>query len=363
MMNINSTLDNGNTEALILNIKNNENVQEILDEIQIISPYLSEEAALEVLAQKDMKFTEAEVRIILQQNPDVMNKASVYNQVFNSGGWLEENVDILRSSFGTLTDRTSHILQISNKEEEIINLRRYVVKELLKTEEIDHEEIAYWLSADVRYRNEVKRIQNAFMQGNYIDGMSIASTVDVASYEEGPEPEEWLAFMQLKQIEKDAAHEYDNYINMDQSTKQDLTAKAQNLRGYSGQHSANILNYFFNEDYRQSEMNGSELPSYRTTRREDSEKQGRTMIYPNPAKENVSINLKGKGVVDITLFSGTGQIIKEMYKIEQEIYLLNIGELEGGIYYLNVIPEKGKRIMETDKNEEEILFLISGRFR
>ncbi len=342
---LSNLIDNGNTQNMIISIQTN-HAQEVINDIQNISPFLSIDATIELISQVGDRFTEGEVVTMLQQNPDVLNHSKVFDLIFKTGHWLPENISHLRNSMRNETPRTVLVTQISKLENEIINLRRYVLKELFKSEEVDHEEVDYWLRTDMRYRNEVKRIQHSFMHGNYAEGMSIISSINVDEYAEGPDQEEWISFVELKIIEREAEQEYENYKNMEESTRQILIAKAQNLTGYSGIHSANILNYFFNEDYRINDPSVSDSPQFRKSTMQVDKKNNESLIYPNPTKESVTINLQGFSEVVIHLINSNGQLIKSITQNDQELYFMKLDGLEKGIYYVSICPKGNKKIIE-----------------
>ena len=64
-------------------------------------------------------------------------------------------------------------------------------------------------------------------------------------------------------------------------------------------------------------------------------------IYPNPAQDNVTI--EGKG--DITIFNNKGQVIKQI-KDNNALRIVDINELERGIYYVKIGKTTRKLIVE-----------------
>ena len=60
-------------------------------------------------------------------------------------------------------------------------------------------------------------------------------------------------------------------------------------------------------------------------------------IYPNPAKETLTI--EGPSIKQITIYSTTGQIVKKI-NCDDELVNINVGNLQAGIYFVNIIDDK-----------------------
>ncbi|HOS16093.1 MAG TPA: T9SS type A sorting domain-containing protein [Bacteroidales bacterium] len=58
-------------------------------------------------------------------------------------------------------------------------------------------------------------------------------------------------------------------------------------------------------------------------------------IYPNPANDKVSINLKNNGNATIQLFNILGQEVKTVYTTENKVEV-NVSDLNSGIYFIRV---------------------------
>jgi hypothetical protein len=58
-------------------------------------------------------------------------------------------------------------------------------------------------------------------------------------------------------------------------------------------------------------------------------------IYPNPANDKVSINLKNYGNATIQLFNILGQEVKTVYTTENKVEV-NVSDLNSGIYFIRV---------------------------
>lgn len=61
-------------------------------------------------------------------------------------------------------------------------------------------------------------------------------------------------------------------------------------------------------------------------------------IYPNPTKEILTI--EGVSIKQITIYSTTGQIVKKI-NCDDELVNINVGNLQAGIYFVNIIDDKG----------------------
>ncbi len=281
LSNYNSLIDGGDTDNLVQMILN-ANPQEVLASIQGISPYLSKSAALEIFKLKEIKYSESDIVNIIEYNPELMLSNVIYRKIFEEENLSSHSINLINNVIGQTTERTLALRALAAIENEIIELRRIVVNKLLISEEVNHDEIDFWLSLDKRYRNEVKRIQQLFVQKKYNEAESLMSSINVNDYAEGPTSIEWQSFIELKEIEKQANSEYSYYVNLDVSIKEDLINKAVNFKGYSGLHSANILNYFFNEDYRHYDTS-QDVPTLFRKEKDMTLENHEILIFPNPA--------------------------------------------------------------------------------
>ena len=68
-------------------------------------------------------------------------------------------------------------------------------------------------------------------------------------------------------------------------------------------------------------------------------------IFPNPAKENFTLNINGQGSnsVSFLLFNQIGAEVNEFNTtdLQEGSYLFDISKLNAGIYYLKIITQKG----------------------
>ena len=60
------------------------------------------------------------------------------------------------------------------------------------------------------------------------------------------------------------------------------------------------------------------------------------MVYPNPAKDIIVVVTNDSSVQRVDLYDVTGQIVVSSTETE-----INVSELESGIYFVNILTEKG----------------------
>ena len=60
-------------------------------------------------------------------------------------------------------------------------------------------------------------------------------------------------------------------------------------------------------------------------------------IYPNPASENITINFTSTSKnISIKIFDATGRLVKNMENVKSGENIINVSELENGLYLINV---------------------------
>ena len=62
-------------------------------------------------------------------------------------------------------------------------------------------------------------------------------------------------------------------------------------------------------------------------------------VYPNPAKESVTIS--GKGIIKYSIIDQIGKVILSKHTPQMQEVVLDISKLSRGIYFLETLSSKG----------------------
>jgi hypothetical protein len=68
-----------------------------------------------------------------------------------------------------------------------------------------------------------------------------------------------------------------------------------------------------------------------------------TLIYPNPASDQITIESKGEAIINVTIYNSVGQIINKE-NVSGEIKALDVSALSKGIYILEIKKTTGKEM-------------------
>ncbi len=75
-------------------------------------------------------------------------------------------------------------------------------------------------------------------------------------------------------------------------------------------------------------------------------------VYPNPASDFLNIDIKNFGVVDkvnIHIFNTMGQVLKVLKNVTPQ-YLMDIKELNQGVYFMNIEMGEERKVVKFVKN-------------
>ena len=71
-------------------------------------------------------------------------------------------------------------------------------------------------------------------------------------------------------------------------------------------------------------------------------KENKISIFPNPAKEKITIKTNFKEHYHVNIYSFSGKLVSSHKEIMSKKYTINTSELNSGIYFIQVISQKGK---------------------
>ena len=66
-------------------------------------------------------------------------------------------------------------------------------------------------------------------------------------------------------------------------------------------------------------------------------------IFPNPAAESITLTYSDLPVREIRLFAADGKLIRSFYDVQPEKKVLNLPDLRGGIYFLQILTDTGSK--------------------
>ena len=338
-------LDGGNTESLIVEIQNG-NTQEVINGIQNISPYLSESAALTLIDLKDIKYSEAELVNIFLQNPEILRSSRLNKILFEEAYWSSTNLNSLESSLNQNSARSELYDEITFWEEQVKALTRSVIKKLFLEDNRDYNTIDQWLAADASYRNDLKRAQVHFAQNKFDEGLAILNDIKYNDYIYMPNDEELDDVIELKELERTLANNYDNYVFLEESNKNVLRTLAQSSSKAGNLHASNILRFFFDEEYDiQSATNRGSSSEIQDRMIEGNDVDSKALLYPNPATDQVTIDLRSFSYkVSIVIHSLDGRQIKAISSIDSDSFNLDTSTFDKGVYYVSIYQKSDKNV-------------------
>jgi len=347
----NNLLDNNDTPNLMISIEF-DNPQEVISQLNSISPYLSNESLLLFLSYKDSKYNENDVATILASNPEVLHYKEIKNQVFNNNTWNSNNLQLLNLALQTTTSRSDLARSIAAKNKEIVKLKRKVATFILMQDYIDYSFLNSWYDIDNTFSNQLNLAYNYFMQDEFVSGFNILNGLDIINYDSGIQQLDIDLIKQTKALEINVLEQEGiNYYEMNQAIKDELIIIAQNDNFKGGLQAANILEYFFNYDpltidYYQDYSNSAPPIQYKI-KQEEKLIESNLIITPNPATHQFSIDLNSiKTNVDIRIYNNVGELKKTLFIENAQFVKLNANEIGQGLFYIEISPENDIKQVE-----------------
>jgi hypothetical protein len=138
----------------------------------------------------------------------------------------------------------------------------------------------------------------------------------------------------------DAADNANEYVVYLDGEKLDTTAETSYVKGFNeeGTHSFTVASVCDNGESEQSESFEFEIKGESI-----SELENNLRIYPNPANDYIKISAVGSQLSVVKIYNYLGILIDEI-KTNSEELEINISNYNSGVYFVEVVTEKGSLI-------------------
>lgn len=346
-----NAIDAGNTNMLMSSI-NIDPVPSITNQLNTISPYLSPEVLNALLDEKDVRFPSATVKDILTLNPEMIGRKELFNKIFEGTSWTQDELTELQAALNNKSSRSTVLKSIGDLDNQITNIRRNSIEYYLKQEPINFSAINNLLEIDNKFQNELSLIKSKIQAGNFSGGMSTLNSIAIQDYLEYNNIEEFEDISTVLNIELGYTNNgFIDYWNFTQDEIITLIEVSTRDYGLGGIHAMNILNYFYDEQihpWNNFLPDNDQSDSPQNRRSNKLIQNTASIVYPNPAKEEITIKLmEFEGNCDIKLFNSFGRIVFEnTVNSGDQSTIVNGLNQPHGIYYLKVRDANGKEKTE-----------------
>jgi hypothetical protein len=349
---LDTNLDGGNTDDIIDLIDNTTELTsgDVTQTLTDLGPWLSDIAAEELVQEADI-FSGDQLVSIFSASPDVLMDPTVYQFALGEDSALTESQkDVLRSVYGTVTERTKLIVKIKHLDININHIINKAISKVVFTDDgiVDYDNLRMWFGRKSTFDSKFDISETYVTQGDFTEAVSYLQGVlndPDLSTDQTQDINDYIFIIQLLE---DAYQDqrYEGQLTAQEIAQ--LETIAESGAGMSQNKARGILNYFYGYTFEDDDELENRSYENKHPRQSLKNSSKNIKIYPNPNTGEFVVTLMSLPVdisiksINVTTLDGK-TIIDKKYDNAFKTIKIRVENVLPGIYMYNVFDTSGKK--------------------